>query len=99
MSWWVSSGASRIISVATPPTFPPRFCRARCAASEAEGKMIRRFAFVAAFLIAACALAQETQPVSSEHLKAKVTGVEGIVQVRGSEDQPWQKATVGMEVG
>jgi len=31
-----------------------------------------------------------------EGLKATVTGVEGVVQVRKAEDQPWQKATVGM---
>jgi hypothetical protein len=31
-----------------------------------------------------------------EGLKATVTGVEGVVQVRTAEDQPWQKATVGM---
>ena len=31
-----------------------------------------------------------------EGLKATVTGVEGVVQVRAAEDQPWQKATVGM---
>src|SRR5437763_1541300 len=38
-------------------------------------------------------------PGSTDHLKATVTGVEGLVQVRAAEDQPWQKATVGMEVG
>jgi hypothetical protein len=36
---------------------------------------------------------------ATEHLKATVTGVEGLVQVRLAEDQPWQKAVVGMEVG
>jgi hypothetical protein len=34
-----------------------------------------------------------------EHLQATVTGVEGLVQVRSAEDQPWQKAAVGMVVG
>ena len=52
---------------------------------------------VAAFI---AAFAQDTQPsANAEHLKAKVTGVEGMVQVRSAEGQPWQKATVGMEVG
>ena len=46
---------------------------------------------------------QRTQPAHGarrrravEGLKATVTGVEGVVQVRTAEDQPWQKATVGM---
>jgi hypothetical protein len=34
-----------------------------------------------------------------QHLQAKVTGVEGLVQVRESEDKPWQPCKVGMEVG
>src|SRR5437870_4287929 len=38
-------------------------------------------------------------PASTDHLKATVTGVEGLVQVRAADDQPWQKASVGMEVG
>src|SRR5436305_11957901 len=38
-------------------------------------------------------------PASTDHLRATVTGVEGLVQVRAADDQPWQKATVGMEVG
>src|SRR5256884_977149 len=38
-------------------------------------------------------------PAATDHLKATVTGVEGLVQVRAADDQPWQKATVGMEVG
>ena len=53
-------------------------------------------AFVSSFALA------QTAPTTSgatEHLKAKVTGVEGIVQVRLAEDQPWQKAIDGMEVG
>jgi len=33
---------------------------------------------------------------ATEALKATVTAVQGIVQVRTAEDQPWQKATVGM---
>jgi FecR protein len=35
---------------------------------------------------------------SVEALKITVTGVEGIVQVRADEDQPWQRATKGMVV-
>ncbi|MEA2708699.1 MAG: hypothetical protein QOF78_1300 [Phycisphaerales bacterium] len=51
---------------------------------------------------------QETRPAASapvaaangtEKLIATVTGVEGIVQVRESEDAPWQRATVNMQVG
>ncbi|HEV2293465.1 MAG TPA: FecR domain-containing protein [Tepidisphaeraceae bacterium] len=38
-----------------------------------------------------------TQPAeSAEALQATVTGVEGVVQVRTAEGQPWQKAAVGM---
>jgi hypothetical protein len=40
-----------------------------------------------------------TAPGGAERLIATVTGVEGVVQVRESEDQPWQRATVGMQVG
>ncbi|MGB7160844.1 MAG: FecR domain-containing protein [Tepidisphaeraceae bacterium] len=48
---------------------------------------------------------QQTQPASVpttqpapqvEKLQATVTGLEGIVQARTAEDQPWQKVTVGM---
>src|SRR5438105_9048352 len=39
----------------------------------------------------------QTQP-GVEHLKATVTGIEGLVQVRGAENQPWQRAAVGMVV-
>src|SRR5688572_15933960 len=34
-----------------------------------------------------------------EKLIATVTGVEGLVQVRENEDAPWQRATVGQQVG
>ena len=34
-----------------------------------------------------------------EPLRVTVTGVEGMVQVRESSDQPWRKAAVGMVVG
>ena len=56
----------------------------------------------AILLIAPLSFAETaTAPAAApaEHLKATVTGVEGLVQVRAAEDQPWQKATVGMEVG
>jgi hypothetical protein len=56
---------------------------------------------------------QETQPAANapaatapiagaegrEKLTATVTGVEGVVQVREAEDQPWQRASVGQQVG
>lgn len=40
-----------------------------------------------------------TAPVEVGALKATVTGVEGIVQVRLEEDKPWQPAKVGMVLG
>src|SRR5262245_51881617 len=61
--------------------------------------MNRTIPFAAVVSLAACVFAQQTTSPSTEHLKAKVTGIEGIVQVRSAEDQPWQKATMGMEVG
>lgn len=41
--------------------------------------------------------APQSQP-AQELLKATITGVEGLVQVRDAEGQPWRKATVGMVV-
>ena len=45
--------------------------------------------------------APASEPVAAtspavQSLQATVTAVEGVVQVRTAEDQPWQKATVGM---
>jgi hypothetical protein len=40
-----------------------------------------------------------TAPAALGPLKATVTGVEGIVQVRLEEDKPWQAAKVGMVLG
>src|SRR5207247_64496 len=40
-----------------------------------------------------------TVPSGAETLIVTVTGVQGIVQVRAAEDQPWQTATVGMILG
>ena len=40
-----------------------------------------------------------TAEAGEEKLIATVTGVEGVVQVRESEDAPWQRATVGQQVG
>src|SRR5437588_10982762 len=49
------------------------------------------------FLFPTLCLAQPTSaPVA---LTATITAIEGIVQVRQSEDAPWQKATVGMKLG
>jgi hypothetical protein len=74
----------------------------------------QRVAFIAAAAISACVFAQETKPASTssapastsasgsnnvEPMKATVTGIEGLVQVRTADDQPWQAATMGMEVG
>src|SRR4051794_17811916 len=53
--------------------------------------------FVAVPLFAA----DTTQPATgqnTQHLKVQITGIEGLVQVRTSDDQPWQKAAVGMEL-
>ena len=45
------------------------------------------------------ATAPATEPVAgAERLIATVTGVEGIVQFRESDDQPWQRADVGQKV-
>ena len=42
---------------------------------------------------------QATQPNTTQpavqHLKATVTGVEGLVQVRSAETQPWQRRRWG----
>jgi len=48
----------------------------------------------------ATATAPVTRPTPKDPnaLQATITGVEGAVQVRTAEDQPWQKATVGMVV-
>jgi hypothetical protein len=45
------------------------------------------------------ATAPATTAPGTEKLIATVTGVEGVVQVREAEDQPWQRATVGQQVG
>ncbi len=60
--------------------------------------MMRFVTILAITFASTCAFAQQTQPGAVEKLTANVTGVEGIVQVRTAEDQPWQKATVGMQV-
>lgn len=64
-------------------------------------------AFVGSLGVPLCGFAQDTRPSQDasqqqggevEHMKVIVTGVEGIAQVRTGEDQPWQKAVVGMEL-
>lgn len=42
--------------------------------------------------------AQQSRPSGATALTATITAVEGIVQVRQSEDAAWQKATVGMKL-
>jgi hypothetical protein len=55
-------------------------------------------AVIAAALTALPALAQ-TQPAAGvQALEATITGVEGNVQVRSREDQPWVRAEVGMKL-
>src|SRR5262245_7481993 len=112
MSSWVSLGALKITSAATQPNPRLRRCRLRrtrlprmfvSRRRELRGTPMKRIAFIlTAALSATCGFAQSTPPATNgavEHLKAKVTGVEGIVQVRMADDQPWQMAKVGMEVG
>src|SRR5438874_5387848 len=59
-------------------------------------------------LLCSCAISlAQTTPASApataaapgESLKVTVTGVQGNVQVRAAEDQPWQLAKVGMVLG
>src|SRR5687767_11686296 len=40
-----------------------------------------------------------SQPATTQPLQARITGVEGLVQVRDDESAPWQRAVVGMIVG
>lgn len=40
-----------------------------------------------------------TAPAPGDALRAVITGVEGLVQVRAAEDQPWEMAKAGMVVG
>lgn len=42
---------------------------------------------------------QATRPATTQPLRARITAVEGLVQVRNDEGQPWQAAVVGMIVG
>ena len=39
------------------------------------------------------------EPANIEQLRVVIIAVQGMVQVRSAEDQPWQKADVGMELG
>lgn len=67
--------------------------------------MLCRSAVIAMVLVAAeCgvvpgSLAAEPVAATSQPIQATITGVEGIVQVRLAEDQPWQLARVDMVVG
>src|SRR2546423_15178950 len=56
-------------------------------------------ALVALLLLPIVAHAQQSRPAAATALTATITAIEGIVQVRQSEDAPWQKAAVGMKVG
>ena len=40
-----------------------------------------------------------TQPAKVEQLRATITGVQGLVQIRQGDNQPWIKAVVGQVVG
>src|SRR3954467_6740611 len=50
-------------------------------------------------LISTIANAQQSRPTGATVFRGTITRAEGIVQVRQSEDAPWQKATVGMKLG
>jgi hypothetical protein len=51
-------------------------------------------------LIPSLAHAQQSRPAAQPtSLSATITAIEGIVQIRQTEDAPWQKATVGMKLG
>ena len=65
--------------------------------------MMMLIGLLAAGFVVAPASAQDAPAADEgaqvEVFDATVTGVEGMVQVRLAEDQPWQKAEVGMVVG
>src|SRR5205823_593088 len=59
------------------------------------------FATILSFVAFTSHAAPTTAPSTQtqiQHLQAKVTGVEGLVQVRAAEDKPWQKAAIDMLV-
>lgn len=59
-----------------------------------------RSIFAVVVLIAAMRVSGQTAPASApSELQINITGVEGFVQVRDDEGQPWRKCTVGMVVG
>lgn len=60
--------------------------------------MRHRLTLLATLALSSIALAQ-TQPAAGvEPLQATITGVEGLVQVRASDNEPWVKAEVGMKL-
>src|SRR4051794_30220107 len=64
--------------------------------------MLRLFLSVSCLICLVSALARaQTQPVATDYanLRITVTGVEGMVQVRDGQDQPWRKCATGMIVG
>src|SRR4051794_6939339 len=66
-----------------------------------RGRLVTVLALVAAlgvFLGSVDRLAAQptTSSATSQPMEITITGVEGMVQVRDSSDQPWKKATVGM---
>ena len=55
--------------------------------------------FLTAILLVSAAIAQQPAPQQNgEKLQATITGIEGLVQVRDNENQPWRKAEVNMVV-
>jgi hypothetical protein len=61
---------------------------------------LRRLALIVCLtLTCSQSYAQESRPATNPGaLTATITGVEGIVQVRATEDAPWQKATIGLKL-
>jgi hypothetical protein len=61
---------------------------------------LRRLALIVCLtLICSQCFAQQSRPATNPGaLTATVTGIEGIVQVRSTEDAPWQKAAIGMKL-
>lgn len=60
---------------------------------------MRSFLALVLLTVTARAIAQTAPASAPSELKINITGVEGFVQVRDDENQPWKKCTVGMVVG
>jgi len=61
--------------------------------------MTYRCPILCVLVLSSVGLAQTQPATTQQSLKATITGVEGLVQVRETEDREWAKAQVGMTVG